>query len=282
MQVRLNVRRTPGYMNKEANDVVRVLVPGTEVLVHDGPLEKDGLCWYQVAAPSVVGLVWAAERAPSGVELLAGEAAHDIVSELAAEHGLREELVRAVLAVESGGSGFRKGRLLVRFEPGVYANLSRLPQAVFDLYFEKGATYNLDRYRSLPTEEFCLFHGNQDLEWHALEVACRINMGAGWKSASYGAPQIMGFNAEKAGYADAYAMVEAFKGGEDEQLRAMFRLLPHLRTSVDDGKRSAMDCLEQEDLWGFVRRYNGIGQEEKYGRILSDRTGISLVLGGID
>ena len=280
VQVRLNVRRSAGYVEKPAGDVVMVLAPGTEVSVHGGPVEVDGLHWYEIGAPGVEGLVWAAERAPSGVELLLDAAlGGDLVSELAAEHGVREDLVRAVLAVESGGSGFRKGRLLVRFEPRVYLKQSRLPRAVFDLYFRIGESYDEDMYRSTPDEEFVRFHGDQDLEWHALEVACRINMTAGWKSASYGGPQIMGFNAERAGYEDVYEMVEAFKSGDDEQVRAMFRLLSHLIADSGNGRVNAMQCLRDGDLWGFARRYNGEGQEALYGGMLSERTGIVLVEG---
>lgn len=75
-----------------------------------------------------------------------------------------------------------------------------------------------------------------------LEAAC--------KSASWGLGQIMGFNHQLAGYASAVEMVEAFKDGEAEQLRAMVRFIRN--AGLDDALRS-------HDWRAFARGYNGPG-----------------------
>ena len=76
----VRLRRTPGYANKPADDVVADLPQGTEMGVVAGPRSVDGLTWWNVrgvdaATQPITG--WVAEAAPNGVRLLAQSGAID-------------------------------------------------------------------------------------------------------------------------------------------------------------------------------------------------------------
>ncbi len=64
----VNLRQSPGFQNKPAGDVI-VAVPAREVgVIVAGPVEADGLTWWQVRFGERTG--WMAERSSSGVALL--------------------------------------------------------------------------------------------------------------------------------------------------------------------------------------------------------------------
>lgn len=73
---------------------------------------------------------------------------------------------------------------------------------------------------------------------------------------SWGAGQVMGFNAEKCGFDSARDMYTQFADSEDQQIMAIVKYL--LRSG---GK----DELQREDCNGLARIYNGSGQVDIYG-----------------
>lgn len=76
-------------------------------------------------------------------------------------------------------------------------------------------------------------------------------------ASSWGAFQIMGFNAERAGYSSGVAMVKAFETDVGEQLKAFTRFVKFIGADGD---------LRAQDWTGFARKYNGPGQPGVYGR----------------
>ena len=64
----VNVRRTPGAINKPAGDVLGALRPRTVAVLLDGPRQADGLTWRRVGAivtpPGVEARGWVAEATP--------------------------------------------------------------------------------------------------------------------------------------------------------------------------------------------------------------------------
>ncbi len=68
----LNVRRTPGYSDKQAQDVVGQLPSGGWVVIVEGPREADALRWWRVAgAVNGTGLTgWVAEVGAKGQRFL--------------------------------------------------------------------------------------------------------------------------------------------------------------------------------------------------------------------
>ncbi len=64
----VNIRKTPGYMNKPEDDILIRIPPGNSVEVTDGPVEVQDLKWYLVRYGDFTG--WAAESGVSGKRLL--------------------------------------------------------------------------------------------------------------------------------------------------------------------------------------------------------------------
>ncbi len=65
----VNLRRTPGYQNKPAGDTLRTVTEGATGTVTGGPVDLDGLRWWQVSFDADEG--WMAERSSQGRLLLA-------------------------------------------------------------------------------------------------------------------------------------------------------------------------------------------------------------------
>jgi hypothetical protein len=64
----VNLRQSPGFQNKPANDVIAAVPSGQIVMIEGGPVEADGLVWWPVRLGERSG--WMAERSSSGVTLL--------------------------------------------------------------------------------------------------------------------------------------------------------------------------------------------------------------------
>jgi hypothetical protein len=64
----VNLRQSPGFQNKPAADVITAVPAGQIVVIAGGPVEADGLVWWQVRLGERTG--WMAERSSSGVTLL--------------------------------------------------------------------------------------------------------------------------------------------------------------------------------------------------------------------
>lgn len=64
----VNLRQSPGFQNKPADDVIMAVRAGLEGEIVGGPEEADGLVWWQVRFGQRAG--WMAERSSSGVTLL--------------------------------------------------------------------------------------------------------------------------------------------------------------------------------------------------------------------
>lgn len=97
-------------------------------------------------------------------------------------------------------------------------------------------------------------YGAESAQYARLEKAHALDAKAALESASWGLGQIMGFNATKVGYADAAAMVSAFKQSEDEQLAASARFItatPAMAKALRDG-----------DWARFAFYYNGAGYRQ--------------------
>lgn len=153
----------------------------------------------------------------------ARRAAAEDFTRAADELGCSPEALQAVWEVEAAGRPFRAdGSLERRFEPhklrapvGTWRNSLALPAAERERQF--AAAFARD-----PDDAMC--------------------------ATSWGAPQIMGFNALAAGFASPAQMVEAMADDEGAQLRAFVMLVRAWRL---DG------ALRSHDWARFAARYNG-------------------------
>lgn len=148
--------------------------------------------------------------------------------------GVEEAYIRAVWEVEASGSGFyRDGSLKRRFEP------HKLP----------GAKTNWRDSLALPEAE----------RTRQFNAAWARNQEAAADATSWGAPQIMGSNAEASGYPSALAMVRAMADSEDAHLSAFVRFVQ---------SQGLATYLRAHDAYNFALRYNGSGQARKYAGLI--------------
>ena len=90
--------------------------------------------------------------------------------------------------------------------------------------------------------------GNE-AEYNRLARAMELNRKAALESASWGLPQVMGFNAASIGYASAEKMVEAFLDSEDTQLDGAVRFVT--------GRPALETAFRAHDWETVARHYNG-------------------------
>jgi hypothetical protein len=156
--------------------------------------------------------------------------------------GVDEDVIHAVLDVESSGSGFDGlGRPKMLFEPHIFyrqlgGQLDKQMQAV-----KEGLAYKSWK-RNYPAESYT-----------RLAAAIKIDRAAAMRSASWGLGQIMGFNHGAAGYATVEDMVRAFMDDEEAHLEAMIQFI--ITNHLDDD-------LRRLDWAGFARGYNGAGYKQ--------------------
>ena len=157
------------------------------------------------------------------------------IAVMAAEIGVPYFRLRGVIEVEAPRGPFdRHGRPAMLFEP--FHFYRRIPEAKQDEALAAGVaeTKQPTRY---PAESYT-----------RLAKAMEIDEKAALESCSWGRGQIMGFNHRLAGYPTVYAMVEAFKRSESEQLRGMVRFI----------KASGLvGPLKAGNARAFARGYNG-------------------------
>lgn len=170
--------------------------------------------------------------------------------------GYEPRAVRAVIQVETGGSGYdaKTGYLLIQFEPAWFRR--QLPKA--DLLLIEAARLarnaktatkeQLQLIADWETTQTNLVEG-QVRERIAFDAAVRINQRVAQLSTSWGLPQMMGFNHKVCGYDTVAAMVEAFRVSEANQVQAMLKFI-----SANPKMRNALKQKEWPVLAYF---YNG-------------------------
>jgi hypothetical protein len=130
--------------------------------------------------------------------------------------GVEPESLWALLAVETRGFGYLPDRRLkLLFERHIF---SKRTGRAFD-------ASNPDISSPSPGGDV----GNAG-EYGRLAVAMNLNRTASLESASWGLPQIMGFNAAGLGYQGAEDMIAQFRDGEDAQLDGCVRFI---RANID-------------------------------------------------
>lgn len=124
-----------------------------------------------------------------------GKTSDDSVIKLAASRMQCEEAVlQAILEVESHDRAFDdKGRLIILPEKHVFWR--ELPKSMRAKAHKLGLAvrkWSRVNYKGLGGS-------GSDTRWDRLEAMAKLHETAGLRSASYGGPQIMGFNAELCG-----------------------------------------------------------------------------------
>ena len=137
----------------------------------------------------------------------------------------------AIFAVESKRAyDPTTGLVIVRFEPKVF----------------------LRRSGRLVTSD----HSSQLAEWQAIEEAYALDENAALESASYGLPQLMGFNFGVTSHPDARSLLLAFQRSAREQVAGFFGFV---------AANNLVGAARERRFVDFARRYNGRGKEQLYG-----------------
>lgn len=159
------------------------------------------------------------------------------LTDWAADAAIDPLYVEAVVEVESGGRALHdNGDVVKRFEPHHFPDPERIG-------FTGGWRDSLALTKARREEMFAR--------------AVQVDLEATYDATSWGAPQIMGFNAEDCGYGSAVAMANAFRDPYSQAL-AFTAFLERYR-----GGR-LMPALRAKDSLEFARLYNGPANAAAY------------------
>ena len=186
-----------------------------------------------------------------------------LLQALADHHHIDVACAVAVLCVESAGKGFEQdnhNRMIIRFENHkLWEYWGKRQAATFNRHFkyDPGKPWLGHYWRSVESDPWEQFHGNQPMEWRVLEFARRLDDTAALKSISMGAPQIMGFHFGRVGFASVQDMFEKFSADIRHQIVGLFDFL--------NASQGMIPALREPDFVKFAGMYNGSGQKDKYG-----------------
>jgi hypothetical protein len=164
-------------------------------------------------------------------------------------------VARAILTVESNGTGFEFGQLVIRFEAHIFAKY--ISKNIFDAHFKYDPNdFYSGWYRDTIHDEWVSYHDHQTTEWNALTIAMAINEEAALKATAMGSAQIMGFNHARAGFPSAKAMYEAFASDENYQVIGFFNFV--------FAEKELSEAIQAKDWRTIAARYNGPGAVDLY------------------
>ncbi len=167
------------------------------------------------------------------------------LQDLSNEFGLDVAVIKAVMAVEAGGSGF----LLNEPSPA-------RPKILFEAHiFYKETPKPVSRDRpdlSSRSWNRNLYQGGS-AEWQRLLDAMTFDEVPALRSASYGLGQVMGFNHTSAGCSSIQQFIQENFAGEYWQARHMMNFIVN---------KNLLDALRRKDWAVFAQRYNGEGYRQ--------------------
>jgi hypothetical protein len=170
--------------------------------------------------------------------------------------GCEVAALRAVLSVESRGSGFdAKKRPIILFEPHVfYRQLARLPDSPRTLNRAVAAGLAYQKWGAKP------YPKSSDGNYDRLARAIAIDEECAYRAVSIGLAQVLGENFEAAGHKSAKDMFVAATESEAAQIEQMIGFIRKNRLD---------DEIRRKDWKAFARGYNGPGQVPKYSALLA-------------
>lgn len=172
--------------------------------------------------------------------------------------------IKAVFEVEASGAGWFtdvRGTILALDGPGGFLDGPHLPKILFEAHVFDRETKGRFRasHPNLSSARWnrALYVGGQG-EYDRLYRAMSLDRIAALRSTSWGAPQIMGFNHQLAGFSTVDAFVDAMKSGVRAHLLAFAAFVENSGLSdalrrIDTSPASAR---------AFARGYNGSAYAE--------------------
>lgn len=167
----------------------------------------------------------------------------DIIA-VANDLNIEPAALKAVIDVEAAGEGFDKqGRPTILFEPHIFWD------ELGKIHYYTKRTELAKKHKGLLSQKWdkSLYRiGGSSHD--KLKIGAELNWEAAHKSASWGLGQIMGFNAQKIGYATLKDFINDMYESEAKQLKAMGMFLK---------ANGLISKLQRHDWAGFARGYNG-------------------------
>jgi hypothetical protein len=193
-----------------------------------------------------------------------------LIEEQARALGIATDSAAAIMKVESGGATFSSStdKTIVRFENHVFwGEWGAGHPADFNAHFDfdrspGGKRFQGHRFRASTSGAWEACHQSQDQEWRIIDFAAGLSgKEPAYRSASWGAGQIMGSNAASVGYASAVDMAAAFNKAERPQVTSIFEFIRshHLVAAV-----------QARDFLKLAKGYNGAGQAPTYASLITD------------
>ncbi|HEX3006541.1 MAG TPA: N-acetylmuramidase family protein, partial [Bacteroidales bacterium] len=170
------------------------------------------------------------------------------INDLADKYQLESAAIKAVIKVETGGSGFlADGRPKILFEGHIFWNELKKANIKPEEYVVKFPDIVYPHW----TKQY--YKGGTG-EYDRLEKAKLIHEEAALKSASWGLFQIMGFNYSMAGFDSVDAFVKSQYESEKEHLQAFINFITYKNNAQ---AKATIDFLREKDWKSFAARYNG-------------------------
>lgn len=167
----------------------------------------------------------------------------EMIQRVADEEDLEPAAIKAVVKVESRGTGFYEDkRPLILFEGHIF--WKQLDKAGINPSSVKAGNDDI-LYKSWTKDHYV---GTAQGEYDRLERAKKINTAAALSSASWGMFQIMGFNHKPSGFDHVAGFVDTMHASEYEQIKAFISFLH---------AEGIYKYLKNKDWANFARRYNG-------------------------
>lgn len=167
----------------------------------------------------------------------------DIIA-VANDLNIEPAALKAVIDVEAAGEGFDKqGRPTILFEPHIFWD------ELGKIHYYTKRTELAKKHKGLLSQKWdkSLYRiGGSSHD--KLKIGADLHWEAAHKSASWGLGQIMGFNAQKIGYATLKDFIDDMYESEAKQLKAMGMFLK---------ANGLISKLQRHDWAGFARGYNG-------------------------
>jgi len=169
--------------------------------------------------------------------------------EIAKDLGVEVAVVKAVHEVEAAGKAFNEtGTLVKLFEGHKFYEYLNDNGKDADALAEQYPTLVYDNWTRKNYGKGATFEARQIEEHKRFLKAIEIDSDAAFKSASFGAFQIMGFNAEPLGFKNASDMYYYLKSSEANQLKVFAKFCE---------VKNLTRHLRSKDWAAFARGYNG-------------------------
>lgn len=147
---------------------------------------------------------------------------------------INENVLKAILRVESAGPGFSAGKLLISFEPIFFSEAT-------------GGRYDAS-HPAISNQNRAPLAGNQAARWAKLNEAYALDPSAALGATSWGAFQLPGRYYASAGYPNVYEFVLDMSKSEARQLAAFQSYIT---------RASLVDELQRRDWAGFAGEFEG-------------------------